>query len=74
VLGIFGRCRARFRVQMGWVGAALCRAAALPGRAGPERLARRGSREGVAPEKKGEGEGADRWGQTEGMTEDRRND
>jgi hypothetical protein len=32
-------------------------------------VARRGSREGVAPEKKGEREGADRWGQAEGMTE-----
>jgi hypothetical protein len=41
----------------------------LPWRAGPERAARRGSREGVAPEKKGEREGADRWGRAGGMTE-----
>jgi hypothetical protein len=73
VLRTFGRCRARFRVQMGWVGAALCRAAALPGRAGPDKEARRRSRGKLsAGEEGGEGEGADRWGQAEGMTENRK--
>jgi hypothetical protein len=72
------RCRAsiaaagtRVRVLRG-VGPLLVGRRRYSGRAGPDKEARRRSRGKLsAGEEGGEGEGADRWGQAEGMTEKR---